>query len=305
MGMDFRHEFSWPANVVGLLRAKFQGEDFEMSIEHKLEPIEHWIVDGKAYRLATEEDIGKEVSSTDHEIGKGGCTDAVGKLNGIDRTTELPFSSRGTYWRYAYIQDDSLLAPQRTPVPALGDGWFLLKDNEVLRYSDKVTVYEDMSRGWVDAEELEGKDVAFWRERTPGNRAARYFGPTKEPQLVAEPELKPKPIDWTKPVRTKDGRAVRVLCTDGPGEYPVAGYVEYETNPRSWTLSGYFHINERHSTLDLESAPQRIQREYWVNVYPKHMGQKCDTQQRAKDVREDGCIACVKITIDCEEGDGL
>lgn len=28
-------------------------------------------------------------------------------------------------------------------------------------------------------------------------------------------------IDWTKPVEMEDGRPVRVLCTDGPGMWPI------------------------------------------------------------------------------------
>jgi hypothetical protein len=126
--------------------------------------------------------------------------------------------------------------------------------------------------------------------------------PRPQPQ-PAEPPT--KPIDWTKPVRTKDGRAVQVLCTDGPGDYPVAGYVDGLTNPRSWTLNGYHHVNKRHSTFDLENAPQRIQREYWVNVYATCLGSSHDTKEDADYHATGQRLACVKITIDCEEGEGL
>lgn len=187
---------------------------------------------------------------------------------------------------------------ERTPVPVLGDGWFLLtaEDGE-FNVGDKITADPKLIMGWMSLLEDPAYSIADWLGRSC--RAARYFGPTKEPEPAT------KPIDWTKPVRTKDGRAVRVLCTDGPGSYPVAGYIAGDTNPRSWTLDGYFHINARDITLDLENAPQRIQREYWVNVYKDRLGSHCATQAIAEDVRENGCIACVKITIDCEEGEGL
>lgn len=126
--------------------------------------------------------------------------------------------------------------------------------------------------------------------------------PRPQPQ-PAEPPT--KPIDWTKPVRTKDGRAVRVLCTDGPREYPVAGYIEGEMNPRSWSLNGQIHKRTPHSQYDLENVPQRIQREYWVNVYQNGLGTAYETKYAANEARGTQCLACVKITIDCEEGEGL
>lgn len=227
MGMDSFRRYFGPANVVGLLRQ--QSEGFEMNIEHKTTPVEHWIVDGKAYRLANAEDIGKLCCRSDTCIGEA-IRYGQYELTGFEPGEERPYVF-GIEWRFAYIQDDSLLTPP---------------------------------------------------EATP---------PTK-------------PIDWTKPVRTKDGRAVRVLCTDGPGECPVVGILDGVDGPECWHLSGSY-FESFGDGRDLENTPQRIQREYWVNVYTGHIGGQCKTQAIAKDMRENGCLACVKITIDCEEGEGL
>lgn len=226
-------------------------------IIHKTEPIEHWIVDGKAYRLATEKDVGKEVSSTDHAIGKGGSLDAIGWLNGIDRTTELPFSSRGTYWRYAYIQDDSLLQPKMQHVV------------------DCVTVDQHIAQKIQD-------DAAMRQASQP----------------------QPKSIDWTKPVRTKDGRAVRVLCTDGPGVYPVIGLVDGECRTWSWTADG-MQMTGITGPCALENTPRRVKKTWWINVFENGSFDYYETKEAADNDRGRGIFACVPFPIDCEEGEGL
>lgn len=205
-----------------------------MNIEHKLEPIEHWIVDGKAYRLATESDVGKEVYRTDL---KDGVLEATHPVCGTVTLAAYEPGHEKPYvcvcrWKFAYIQDDSLLTPP-TPIPSTNQ------------------------------------------------------------------------IDWTKPMQTKSRHPVRILCTDGPSpEYPVIGIIGSHLSPVHWTIDGRW-MDGTCNNLDLENAPQRIQREYWVNVYESHIGGQCKTQAIAKDMRENGCLACVKITIDCEEGEGL
>ena len=130
---------------------------------------------------------------------------------------------------------------------------------------------------------------------------ARIARPKPQPQ----PEPNTKPIDWTKPVRTKLTKwPVTLVTVKGRGDYPVVGYVGDNIDLSQWNLQG--NKPGRGEDPDgLENAPQRIQREYWVNVYEDRVGCQCKTQVMAKDMRENGCLACVKITIDCEEGEGL
>ena len=206
-----------------------------MNIEHKLEPIEHWIVDGKAYRLATEADIGKDCYFSDAMLSrlKSGIDRCLhGKLTRFNEKSTDKYWSGGTCWMFALIQDDSLLTPPQATEPTT------------------------------------------------------------------------KPIDWTKPVRTKDGRAVRVLCTDGPGVYQVIGLVDGECRAWSWTLGGIQNTGTT-GPCDLENVPQRIQREYWANIYSDGAGGLFETKKDADRVAGTERIACVPIPIDCEKGEGL
>ena len=60
-------------------------------------------------------------------------------------------------------------------------------------------------------------------------------------------------IDFSKPVRTKSGRAVRILCTDAPGVMSVIGLASDEL--LRWTVNGSFYFN-RTSDYDLENVPE-------------------------------------------------
>jgi len=53
-------------------------------------------------------------------------------------------------------------------------------------------------------------------------------------------------IDFTRPVQTREGRKVRILCTDGTStccgiEQPVVGLIEGGIQPCAWTLGGLFN----------------------------------------------------------------
>lgn len=77
-------------------------------------------------------------------------------------------------------------------------------------------------------------------------------------------------IDWAKKVQTRDGRAVRILCTDGPPIHPVIGILDEDNGHgimratiHRWTSSGY-------SMLEIDSygiinVPTK--REGWVKMY--------------------------------------
>ena len=73
-------------------------------------------------------------------------------------------------------------------------------------------------------------------------------------------------IDFTKPVQTKNGRKVRVLCTDAREPYPVIALIE-ETK-----LTGCFTSDGRdtrgaESSWDLINVPEEVTVDVWVNVY--------------------------------------
>lgn len=109
-------------------------------------------------------------------------------------------------------------------------------------------------------------------------------------------------IDKNKTYRTRDGREVRIYATDCGGLRPIHGAIHEGGN---WVAYTWLYNGE--AALDCNSLIEvkpRIKREVWVNVYPM-----CQTiwpsEEAANECCSDYRIACVKLTIDCEEGEGL
>ena len=71
-----------------------------------------------------------------------------------------------------------------------------------------------------------------------------------------------------KKVVTRDGRAVRIVCTDAKGDEPIIALVynniREEENVYTYNREGIFY-KDNDSCLDLFFAP--IKREGWVNLY--------------------------------------
>ncbi len=114
-------------------------------------------------------------------------------------------------------------------------------------------------------------------------------------------------IDPAKKYRTRDGREVRIYAVDGDNEFPVHGAfrTKYGWKIEAWSASGRW-LNNGDDACDLIEVRPRIVREVWVNVYPD--GLLCYHDNRiAADRSGKACgrIACVKLVIDCEEGEGL
>jgi hypothetical protein len=119
-------------------------------------------------------------------------------------------------------------------------------------------------------------------------------------------------ISKDKTYRTRDGREVRIYATDGGvGKSMVHGATLDEAPgwfPRVWYPDGS-HIENDY--FDLIEVKPRIKRTVWINVYENDL---VATQTR---VGADWCVmhhsrvaglprlACVKVEIDCEEGEGL
>lgn len=116
-------------------------------------------------------------------------------------------------------------------------------------------------------------------------------------------------IDITKIYRTRDGREVRIYATDGSEDMCVHGAIRFDGGWASevWTQHGkYFPPKE--SIHDLIEVKPRIQREVWVNVYGVESGIPDGFYFSKAAADASSCrrrIACVRLTIDCEEGEGL
>lgn len=112
-------------------------------------------------------------------------------------------------------------------------------------------------------------------------------------------------ISMDKQYRTRDGREVRIYAVDGCGDYPIHGAVKksYGWHCFSWPATG---LHEAYHDIDLIEVKPRIHREYWVNLYPKYAGGgHHETKTIADESAMRDRIACVKVVIDCEEGEGL
>jgi hypothetical protein len=115
-------------------------------------------------------------------------------------------------------------------------------------------------------------------------------------------------IDLTKKYRTRNGWEVRIYATDGGGKLPVHGAVlcDGEWQTTRWALCGTFSASgDYKSDLDLIELKPRIKRTYWINIYPQNAASIHPAPDFATICGGANRIACVKIEIDCEEGEGL
>ena len=113
-------------------------------------------------------------------------------------------------------------------------------------------------------------------------------------------------IDKNKTYRTRDGREVRIYATDGYPSLTVHGAIKLEDGWEivAWRsdgrLGGYAE-----SDSDLIEVKPRIKCDVWVNVYHGGIVNVRYTKADADDDATSDRIACVQLTIDCEEGEGL
>lgn len=77
-------------------------------------------------------------------------------------------------------------------------------------------------------------------------------------------------IQMGKQYRTRDGREVRIYCTDAGGSWPVHGsyYVESESRWAhvTWDINGFFDTPDEENNRDLIEVPERVSRWHdWVH----------------------------------------
>ena len=113
-------------------------------------------------------------------------------------------------------------------------------------------------------------------------------------------------IDINKKYRTRDGREVRIYAVDGGGGCPVQGTIfskELGWLLATWSMDGCA-LNDIDHPADLVEVKPRIKRTVWVNVFPNAMTMYPD-KEKADHYAGSARTACVKVEIDCEEGEGL
>lgn len=65
-------------------------------------------------------------------------------------------------------------------------------------------------------------------------------------------------------VVTRDGRAVKIHCTNYDSRQPIIAELEYHNFSQSFTKDGKYYIDDRNSPYDLFFAPEK--REGWINL---------------------------------------
>ena len=113
-------------------------------------------------------------------------------------------------------------------------------------------------------------------------------------------------IDINKKYRTRDDREVRIYVVDGGGEYPIHGAIK---NGSTWTLCAW-RIDGRYSkeidmTGDLIEVKPRHKRTVWINCYPNGRYLMWKNKRTADTLRDSNAIACIRVELDFEEGEGL
>jgi len=117
-------------------------------------------------------------------------------------------------------------------------------------------------------------------------------------------------ISKDKQYRTRDGREVRIYATDGCIGAPVQGAIKIgnEWHLGHWTKEGVYGLygSPKMDDYSLIEVKPRIQRTVWMNVYEREDDvYGYISKERADNSAAPDRILCVKVEIDCEEGEGL
>lgn len=120
-------------------------------------------------------------------------------------------------------------------------------------------------------------------------------------------------VDFSKPVKTKDGRVVRILCTDGPYPgFPVMGIIAGDLHVGYWTAYGQFYsavpgTKDTHVLVNI--PPAKYSQVMVVNCYLTALGKLdfgvYETREEADFSAAPSRIACIPFEVSFTEGDGL
>jgi hypothetical protein len=111
-------------------------------------------------------------------------------------------------------------------------------------------------------------------------------------------------IDINKKYRTRDGREVRIYATDGTPFKTIHGAIciAGKWDAAQWYDGGTYY-GGRESELDLIEVRPRHKRTVWLSMF-HHNVMASFTSEGAKS-NGYGRIACIKVELDFEEGEGL
>lgn len=117
-------------------------------------------------------------------------------------------------------------------------------------------------------------------------------------------------IDINKKYKTRDGREVRIYATDGANgkvHGAIKSSIDGAWYQHEWFENGLLvRVDSSINAADLIEVRPRHKRTVWLNVYATEIHFAYDTKEEAdSSVRRPKRIACIKVDLDFEEGEGL
>lgn len=113
-------------------------------------------------------------------------------------------------------------------------------------------------------------------------------------------------VDIKKSYRAKNGAEVRLFADDGVEDYEIIGAIKTKRGwePHAWSRSGkkYPFLDDPYDLIEIKP---RIRSEVWVNIYENDIFFNYNSRSEADVLASPGRLACVRIAIDYEEGEGL
>lgn len=120
---------------------------------------------------------------------------------------------------------------------------------------------------------------------------------------INKQRMKPFNLEAVKagrPVCTRDGRKVRIICFDAKGDKPIIALVEMGVaeTPNNYPIDGKA-ISTKETPCDLMMLPEK--KEGWINIYerdcPYTDGEIFDTRKQAEDCYKDSSQTSQKVAI--------
>lgn len=116
-----------------------------------------------------------------------------------------------------------------------------------------------------------------------------------------QPKPTAVPFDPTKPCRTRDGRKVRILCTDKKGDYPIVAIVTEDADNEGmfgFRPDGrYGGVNDGMNLVNDPPLGPKVQT-VWVNLYGNNGNPGAHRSRRnADESMEPGRVACVRVEV--------
>ena len=104
-------------------------------------------------------------------------------------------------------------------------------------------------------------------------------------------------FDPNKPAQTRDGRKVRIICTDSRGSYPIVALIEMDDGKEA---TG--HYNADGTSMYCSSAAQIINvpknQIWWANVYDDCISRTFHSRQAAASSRGINALGLVSLTVE-------